>query len=74
MGAEEVGAAAWPRVELAALAERIGVLRADAGGLLPDADWEDAAARRFAERAAEVLAALAVAEGSASALAAGGAA
>lgn len=71
MGIEE--AAAWPGAELVALAESIGRLRGGAGGLLPDDDWSDAAARRYAERAAEVLASLAVAEAAASALAAGGA-
>lgn len=67
-------AAAWPGAELAALAEGIGRLRSGAGALLPDADWSDEAARVYAERAAEMLGALAVAEAQASALAAGGAA
>lgn len=62
----------WPAAALAALADAIGGLRARAGGLLPDAEWEDAASRRYAERAAELLAGLAVAEGDAAVLAAGG--
>ncbi|SMH27792.1 hypothetical protein SAMN06295885_0043 [Rathayibacter oskolensis] len=77
MGVEQAVAEvapAWPGAELAALAERIGGLRAAAGGLLPDADWEDEAARRYADRAAEFLAGLAVAEGAARAMAVGGAA
>lgn len=71
MIAEPVG---WPAAELAALAERLGALRAAAAALPPDADWDDAAAHRFAERAAELQGALATAEASASALAAGAAA
>ncbi|OOB89787.1 hypothetical protein [Rathayibacter sp. VKM Ac-2630] len=57
--------------QLRALAERMGELRAEASGLAPDADWEDAAARGFAERAAGVLGALAVLEASAAMLAEG---
>ncbi|QHC60107.1 hypothetical protein GSU72_17260 [Rathayibacter sp. VKM Ac-2760] len=56
---------------MAALAERIGVLRGAAGGILPDADWEGAAARRYAEWAAGLLAGLATAEGAALELATG---
>ncbi|MDY0914206.1 hypothetical protein [Rathayibacter festucae] len=63
-------AAPWPRAETAALAERIGVLRGEAGGILPDADWEGPAARRYADRAAALLAGLATAEGAAQGLAA----
>ena len=64
-------AAPWPSAAVAALAERIGVLRGEAGGLLPDADWEGAAAREYAERAAELLAGLATAEAAARGLAVG---
>jgi len=75
-GAPDAGGGAgpgvpWPAAEAAALVERIGVLRGQAGGLLPDADWEGVAARRYAERAAELLAGLATAEGAARGLAAG---
>ena len=64
--------APWPGAELAALVDGIGRLRSGAGGLLPDGDWEDEAARRYAERATELLGALATAEGAAAELAAGG--
>lgn len=57
--------------QLRALAERVGELRAEAAGLVPDADWEDAAARGFAERAARILGDLAVLEASAAMLAEG---
>ncbi|WP_167306034.1 hypothetical protein [Rathayibacter sp. VKM Ac-2804] len=74
----EVGAAGvagasapWPGAEAVALAERIGVLRGEAAGLLPDAGWEGPAARRYADHAAALLAGLATAEGAAQGLAAG---
>ena len=56
---------------LRALVSRVGELRAQSGGLLPDADWEDAAARSYAERAAELLGGLAAAEAAAETLALG---
>ncbi|MCM6764411.1 hypothetical protein NB037_18515 [Rathayibacter sp. ZW T2_19] len=56
---------------LRALASRVGELRARSGGLLPDADWEDAAARSYADRAAELLGGLAAAEAAAETLALG---
>ncbi|KQQ05706.1 MULTISPECIES: hypothetical protein [unclassified Rathayibacter] len=68
---QPAGVTAWPSAELTALADGIGGVRAAAAGLLPDADWEDEAARGFAERAAELLAGLAVAEGAARGLAGG---
>ncbi|MWV47719.1 hypothetical protein GRS96_00340 [Rathayibacter sp. VKM Ac-2803] len=69
---QQAGVAAWPSAELAALAEGIGGVRAAAAGLLPDAGWEDDAARVFAERVGELQGGLAVAEGAARGLAGGG--